>query len=32
LAILQSTGKKGSITLTATSQGLQPATIVIEAK
>ncbi|HXR84131.1 MAG TPA: glycoside hydrolase family 2 TIM barrel-domain containing protein [Hanamia sp.] len=32
LAILQSNGKKGSITLTATSEGLQPATVVIETK
>jgi len=32
LAILQSNGKKGTITLTATSGGLQPATIVVETK
>lgn len=32
LAILQSNGKKGTITLTATSEGLQPATIVVETK
>ncbi|HEY5371081.1 MAG TPA: beta-galactosidase GalB [Hanamia sp.] len=32
LAILQSNGKKGSITLTATADGLQPATIVVETK
>lgn len=32
LAILQSNGKKGTITLTATSEGLQPATVVIETK
>jgi beta-galactosidase len=32
LAILQSNGKKGTITLTAASEGLQPATIVIETK
>ncbi|MGN6196777.1 MAG: beta-galactosidase GalB [Ginsengibacter sp.] len=32
LAILQSNGKKGTITLTATCEGLQPATIVIETK
>lgn len=32
LAILQSNGQKGTITLTATSEGLQPATIVIRAK
>ncbi len=32
LAILQSDGKKGSITLTASADGLQPATIVVESK
>jgi beta-galactosidase len=32
LAILQSNGQKGIITLTATAEGLQPATIVIRAK
>lgn len=32
LAILQSNGQKGIITLTATTEGLQPATIVIRAK
>jgi beta-galactosidase len=32
LAILQSNGKKGAITLTATSEGLQGATIVVETK
>lgn len=32
LAILQSNGKKGKITLTATSEGLQSATVVVETK
>jgi beta-galactosidase len=32
LAILQSNGKKGKITLTATANGLKPATIVIDTK
>jgi beta-galactosidase len=32
LAILQSNGKKGTITLKATSPGLKPATVVISAK
>ena len=32
LAILQSNGKKGKITLTATADGLKPATIVIDTK
>jgi beta-galactosidase len=32
LAILQSDGKKGKITLTASADGLEAATIVVEAK
>jgi hypothetical protein len=32
LAILQSNGKKGKITLTASAEGLQGATIVVETK
>ena len=32
LAILQSNGKKGKITLTASADGLEPATVVVEAK
>ena len=32
LAIIQSNGQKGSITLTATSGGLQPATVTVAAK
>lgn len=32
LAILQSSGKKGTITLSATANGLQPATLIIQAK
>lgn len=32
LEILQSDGKKGKITLTASSDGLEPATLVVETK
>ena len=32
LAILQSNGKKGTITLTATAEGLEPSTVVVLAK
>ena len=32
LAIIQSTGKKGSITLSASAEGLQPFTLTLQAK
>jgi beta-galactosidase len=32
LAILQSDGKKGTITLTASAEGLEPATVIVQAK